>query len=72
MSNPNLQLVSGADLIPLQVKITRAAQLLDCSEKTVDRLIKSGELAVVGSGRLRRVEYASIIEYIARHRKQAA
>lgn len=57
---------------PKQVKIARAAQLLDYSEKTIDRLIRSGELVAVGSGRLRRVEYASIVAYIERHRDRAA
>jgi hypothetical protein len=53
---------------PLQVKIIRAAYLLDCSERTVDRLCKKGELRDTGRGtRLRRIELASIIEYIARH-----
>lgn len=54
--------------IPLQVTIRNAARLLSVSEKTIDRLIKAGELVGVGRGKLRRVEYASIVAYIARHR----
>ncbi len=67
-----LTLPLTGELTPLQVKIARAARLLDCSERTVTRLLDTGELVAVGSGRLRRIEYASIIAYIERHRKQAA
>jgi excisionase family DNA binding protein len=69
-----LVLAPSSDAVgtPLQVRISRAAQLLDCSTKTVDRLIKAGELVGVGRGKLRRVEYASIIAYIARHRDRTA
>ena len=69
-----LQLAEPGEYPPdrhLQVKIFRAAALLDCSERserTVRRLLKAGELASVGRGRLRRVEHASILTYIARHR----
>lgn len=60
------------DSAPLQVRIKRAAELLSVSEKTIDRLIRAGELAGVGRGKLRRVEYASIVAYIARHRDHIA
>jgi excisionase family DNA binding protein len=65
-----IELHTPLDDTPLQVKITRAAAALDCSERTVTRLLERGELRGVGRGRLRRVEWASILEYIARHRDQ--
>jgi excisionase family DNA binding protein len=60
--------LSGATEQPLQLKIAKAAAALDCSERTITRLIAAGELRATGRGRLRRVEYASLVEYIARHR----
>jgi len=48
--------------------IWEAAYRLRCSERTVKRLCEAGELCSAGRGRLRRIEYSSIVEYIARHR----
>lgn len=58
--------------IPVQVTIAHAARLLDCSESTVRRLCREGELSSSGRRRLRRVEYASILAYSARHRRSPA
>jgi excisionase family DNA binding protein len=67
-----LEPIAPVDDAPLQVRIKRAAELLSVSDKTIDRLIRAGELVGVGHGKLRRVEYASIVAYIARHRDQRA
>lgn len=56
---------------PLQVKIKRAAKLLDYSERTIYRLIGAGELDAVGSGTRRRIPVASIHAYMERNRAQA-
>jgi excisionase family DNA binding protein len=55
---------------PLQVKIKRAAELLDYSERTIYRLIDAGELDAVGSGTRRRIPVASIHAYMERNRGQ--
>lgn len=67
------QKVAGSDQIaPLQYKIEDTARLLSVSRRTVERLIACGELATVGTGRLRRVPYDSIVTYQTRHRNDEA
>lgn len=48
---------------PLQVTIKEAARLLSMSERTIYRLLDARELVGVGSGRRRRVMYASLLDY---------
>lgn len=63
------QRVAGSDQVaPLQYTINDTARLLSMSRRTVERLIARGELATVGSGRLRRVPFDSIVAYQNRHR----
>jgi hypothetical protein len=51
---------------PLLVRPKRAKQLLDCDDKKLWGLIRSGELASFLDGRARRISVASIEAYIAR------
>lgn len=61
--------VTGGDTIgPFLYRLDDAARLLSCSKRTVERLIAQDELEAVGSGKLRRVLYESIVAYIQRHR----
>lgn len=48
---------------PLQVTIKEAARLLSMSERTIYRLLNDRELVGVGTGRRRRVLYASLLDY---------
>ena len=67
------QRVVGSDQVaPLQFKIEDTARLLSVSRRTVERLIEHGELATVGTRKLKRVPYDSIISYQNRHRSDAA
>ena len=67
------QRVAGSDQVaPLQYSITDTARLLDFSRRTVERLIERGELATVGTGKLKRVPYDSIVAYQNRHRNDEA
>jgi excisionase family DNA binding protein len=67
------QRVADSDLVaPLQYTIADTARLLAVSRRTVERLIARGELATVGTGRLKRVPYDSIVAYLNRQRNEAA
>jgi excisionase family DNA binding protein len=48
---------------PLQVSMREAARLMGFSERTIARLARRRELTAVGRGRLRRITYASLLEY---------
>lgn len=54
--------------IPLLVSISTAAELLEVSTRTVYRLIdnKRNGIRVVRVGDMRRIEYQSLVEYVAR------
>ena len=63
------QKVVGSDQVaPLQYSIVDTARLLGFSRRTVERLIAQGELATVGTGKLKRVPYDAIVTYQNRHR----
>jgi excisionase family DNA binding protein len=67
------QRVAGSDQVaPLQFKIEDTARLLSVSRRTVERLIEQGELATVGTGRLKRIPFDSIAAYQVRHRSDEA
>ena len=48
------------------------ARLLSVSRRTVERLIERGELATVGTGKLKRIPYDSILAYQNRYRSDEA
>ncbi len=56
---------------PLQVSIQKAATMLDYHERTIRRLIQSGELPAVGSGKLLRIPMTGIRAYQERHARNA-
>jgi excisionase family DNA binding protein len=63
------QRVADSELVaPLQYKIEDTARLLSVSRRTVERLIAHGELATIGTGKLKRIPYDSIVAYQNRHR----
>jgi excisionase family DNA binding protein len=63
------QRVADSDQVaPIQYSIMDTARLLSVSRRTVERLIAQGELATIGTGRLKRVPYDSIVAYQQRHR----
>jgi excisionase family DNA binding protein len=67
------QRVANSDQIaPLQYSIKDTARLLSVSRRTVERLIAAGELATVGTGKLKRVPYDSIVAYQNRNRSNEA
>lgn len=67
------QRVADSDQIaPLQYTIADTARLLSVSRRTVERLIEKGELATVGTGKLKRIPYDSIVSYLNRHRNDEA
>jgi excisionase family DNA binding protein len=67
------QRVAGSDQVaPLQYTIVDTARLLSVSRRTVERLIERGELATIGTGRLKRVPFDSIAAYLHRHRNDEA
>jgi excisionase family DNA binding protein len=79
VQNPNITLLTPAPagqsrpriaeqfIEPLQVTVREAARLLSHSERTIHRLIQSGELSSIGQGRMRRIPMASIRAYQERH-----
>lgn len=68
---PQLERVVNRDQVgPLQYTICDTARLLSISRRTVERLIMCGELDTVGSRRLKRVPYDSIVAYQNRHRNE--
>jgi len=63
------QRVADSDQIaPLQYTILDTARLFKYSRRTVERLIAKGELSTVGTGKLKRIPYDSIVAYQNRHR----
>jgi excisionase family DNA binding protein len=52
---------------PLQVTINEAARLLAYDARTIRRLIARGEIAAVGTGRMRRIPMRSLHDYQQRH-----
>ena len=61
------QKVADTDQVaPLQYRIGDTARLLGYSRRTVERLIRRGELTTVGQGRLKRVPYDAIAGYLNR------
>ena len=67
------QRVADTDQVaPLQYSINDTARLLALSRRTIERLIARGELATVGSGKLKRIPYDSIAAYQQRHRNDEA
>lgn len=67
------QRVADSDQVaPIQYSIKDTARLLGFSRRTVERLIERGELATVGTGKLKRIPYDSIVAYQNRHRNDEA
>ena len=60
---------SGAELLPLQVTKAEAAKLLGVSTRTIERLVRAGELPQIGSGRLARFAIEDLIAYMERNRQ---
>ena len=55
-----------APVVPLAVKVERAAEIMGVSRAHVFRLIAAGQLRTVKSGSRRLVPLAAISEYLAR------
>jgi excisionase family DNA binding protein len=68
---PPQKVAGGEQIAPLQYTIADTARLLSHSRRTVERLIERGELESVGTGRLRRVPYDTILAYLHRHRNES-
>lgn len=51
------------ELTRISVRVNEAAAVLGCSEDHIWDLIKEGELRTSRSGRMRLVEYASLVEH---------
>ena len=51
-----------------QVSLAEAGRILGYSKKTVERLCQRGELASIGTGRLRRIAISDIKAFQARNR----
>lgn len=69
---PPQKVTNGDTVGPLQYTLSDTARLLAVSRRTVERLISQGELDSIGTGKLRRVPYDSILHYMDRHRNEAA
>lgn len=52
----------------IAVRVAEAAELLGCSVDHIWDLIKAGELRTAKSGRIRLVEYASLVEHFEQGR----
>lgn len=52
----------------ISVRVNEAAELLGCSDDHIWDLIKSGDLRTSKSGRMRLIEYASLVEHFENHR----
>lgn len=64
------QRVAGSEqLAPLVYTLAETGRLLSCSRSTIERLCNRGELVAIGSGKLRRVTYESIMDYLKRQRE---
>lgn len=51
------------DVQPISVRVDKAAELIGCSVDHIWDLIRDGELRTSKSGRMRLVEYASLVEH---------
>jgi excisionase family DNA binding protein len=69
---PPQKVADSEQIAPLQFKIEDTARLLSVSRRTVERLIAQDELATVGTRKLKRVPYDSIVAYLNRHRNDKA
>lgn len=56
---------------PISVRVGEAAEALGCSVDHIWDLIKEGELRTSKSGRMRLVEYASLVEHFENGRVSA-
>ena len=52
----------------ISVRVSEAASILGCSPDHIWDLIKDGELRSSKSGRMRLVEYASLVEHFEQNR----
>jgi excisionase family DNA binding protein len=66
------RVADGGQVAPLQYTIRDTARLLSMSHRTVERLIERGELSTVGTGKLKRVPWDSIVAYQNRNRNEVA
>jgi excisionase family DNA binding protein len=57
---------------PLLVHISRAAEELSMSRRSVERLIEAGKIQAVGTRRLRRVLTRSLYDYIEQNSSDVA
>lgn len=57
-------------LEPLQVSVAESAHLLGFCTRTVWSLIARNELVTTGRGKMRRVVFSSLKEYLHRHVNQ--
>lgn len=60
-----------APLPRISVRVKEAAELLGCSDDHIWHLINDGELRTSKSGRMRLVEYASLVEHFENGRVSA-
>jgi excisionase family DNA binding protein len=67
---PPQKIADSKQLAPLQYTIDDTARLLALSRRMIYKLIATGELESVGTGRLRRIPYDSILAYLHRHRNE--
>lgn len=56
-----------AGLTPILVTIREAAQLMGYAQRTIRRLVSRGEIRAVCQGRMRRIDYASLLAFRDRH-----
>jgi excisionase family DNA binding protein len=56
------------DLKPLGLRVSSGAELLGCSESTVRRMLKSGELEGFRVRAGVRVDYDDLVRYVRTHR----
>ncbi len=56
-------------LVPLQYKLSAAAELLSVSKRTLERMISRGDIRSTGHGKLRRVPHADLLAWIERNRQ---
>jgi excisionase family DNA binding protein len=64
---PDLQIPQPAEvdqLPPLLVTISQAAQLLNLSNDTIRQMEARGELQAVRKGRIVRIVYSSLVEWV--------
>jgi excisionase family DNA binding protein len=67
---PPQKIADSKQLAPLQYTVEDTARLLSLSKRKVYQLIATGELESVGTGRLRRIPYDTILAYLHRHRNE--